>query len=63
MKNQTGRTLLLLGITVALFSVAELFSGKLGATWQQCLMGAAGGFALAATVSFIIIIAQQLKNR
>jgi hypothetical protein len=63
MKNQVTRTILLLGISIALFAVILWVPAPKNPTLFDILRGASGGFGLAGCISFVLLLKNELKGK
>lgn len=60
MSNKVKRTLILMAMAAALFTIAESYKEI---KWMVYVQGASAGFALAGIVGFILILADEMKAR
>ena len=59
MKNKVNRTLILLAIAAALFTISENYNTP----WMPWVRGASAGMALAGIIGVILIIGDEIKAR
>lgn len=60
MNRKVKRTLILMAISAALFTIAETYHEI---AWMLYVQAASAGFALAGIVGFILILADELRGK
>jgi len=60
MNPKVKRTLVLMAIAAALFTISESYKEV---KWMFYVQGASAGFALAGIVGFILILGEELKRK
>jgi high-affinity Fe2+/Pb2+ permease len=59
MNDKVKRTLVLLAVAAALFTISEMYT----TTWMPWVRGASAGLALGGIVGVILIFAEALKGK
>jgi high-affinity Fe2+/Pb2+ permease len=59
MNAKVNRTLILLAVSAALFTISEVYNTP----WMQWVRGASAGMALAGIIGVVLIIGESLRER
>ena len=63
MTTKVKRTLTLMAIAAALFTISDVFATPKNAAMMVWVRGASAGFALAGIFGFMLIIGEEIKLR